>query len=243
MRGRLLPAFAVCVCIAALSARGRVDGAAAPGEQGTIAGHVRWTGKLPGNTVIRMGVDPLCAKINAGTTVVQESAVASRDGGLANVFVKVQGSFPQAPAPTDSVTIDQKGCVYRPRVVGALVGQTLRIMNSDPLLHNIHSLSDKSNAFNVGQPMAGMVYEVRLEDEEMLRVKCDIHRWMTAYVGVVGHPYFAVTGDGGTFTIRDVPAGTYTMHAWHELYGTLEQPVRVEPGATTALDFTYPASP
>ena len=116
-------------------------------------------------------------------------------------------------------------------------------MNSDPLLHNIHSLSDKSNAFNVGQPMPGMVYEVRLEDEEMLRVKCDIHRWMTAYVGVVSHPYFAVTGDGGRFTIRDVPAGTYTMQAWHELDGTLEQPVRVEPGATTALDFTYPASP
>ena len=115
--------------------------------------------------------------------------------------------------PADPVVIDQRNCVFVPRVVGA----------------------------RLGQPMEGMVHEVRLGAEEgMLQIKCDRHRWMTEYVGTVAPPYFAVSDRGGTFTIEGVPAGTHTVQAWHEVYGTLTQTVRVEAGAVTMADFTYP---
>ena len=180
-------------------------------EVGTIKGRVRLTGKSPGNAVIRMGVDPMCGKMNAGKQVVQEQVVVSADGGLANAFVRLQGSFPRAAAPTQPVTIDQRACFYIPRVVGAQVGQTLQVRNSDPMLHNVHSLSSGTNGFNVGQPSAGMVYTFQLKQEEiMLRLKCDVHRWMTAYIGVVSHPYFAVSGTGGR--VRDRERACWDLH-------------------------------
>ena len=145
--------------------------------------------------------------------------------------------FPARPLPTQPVTIDQRACFYLPRVVGAQVGQTLQVRNSDPMLHNVHSLSAGGNGFNVGQPSAGMVYTFQLKEEEvMLRLKCDVHRWMTAYIGVVSHPYFAVSGTGGTFEIANVPVGTYTIQTWHERYGSLTRPVRVTAGATAIVD-------
>jgi len=214
--------------------------AAAQAKVGTIKGRVRLTGKSPGNAVIRMGVDPMCRKINAGKQVVQEQVVVSADGGLANAFVRLQGSFPRTTAPTQPVTIDQRACFYLPRVVGAQIGQALQVRNSDPMLHNVHSLSGGGNGFNVGQPLAGMVYTFPLKDEEiMLRLKCDIHRWMTAYIGVVSHPYFAVSGTGGTFEIANVPVGTHTIQTWHERYGSLTRPVRVTAGTTAIVDVPY----
>ena len=214
--------------------------AGAQARGGTIKGRVRLTGKSPGNAVIRMGVDPMCGKMNAGKQVVQEQVVVSADGGLANAFVRLQGSFPRTTAPTQPVTIDQRACFYLPRVVGAQVGQALHVRNSDPMLHNVHSLSVGGNAFNVGQPSAGMTYTFQLKQEEvMLQLKCDVHRWMTAYIGVVSHPYFAVSGGEGTIEIANVPVGTYTIQAWHELYGDLMQPVRVSPGAMTTVNFAY----
>jgi plastocyanin len=208
--------------------------------RGTIKGHIRLAGKLPGNPIIRMGMDPMCARINTGKRTVQETVVASLDGSLANVFVTVQGSFPQAPAPTEPATLDQRGCVYAPRVVGVRTGQTLQVRNSDDLLHNVHGLSARGNGFNVSEPKAGMVQAFHLKDEEvMVRVKCDIHSWMTAYVGVVNHPYFAVSGGTGLFEIANVPAGTHKIQAWQERYGPLTQTVRVRAGATTTVDFTY----
>jgi len=214
--------------------------AAAPANVGTIKGRIRLTGKPPGNPVIRMRVDPMCAKVNAGKLVVQETVVTSADGGLADVFVRVQGSFSSTPVPAEPVTIDQRACIYTPRVVGARVGQTLQVRNSDRLLHNVHTLSAGTNSFNIGQPLAGMVYQFQLKDEEiMLRLKCDVHRWMTAFVGVVSHPYFAVSRSDGTFEIDNVPVGTHTVQAWQERYGPLTQPVRVRRGATAPVTFAY----
>jgi plastocyanin len=207
---------------------------------GTIKGHIRLTGKLPGNPVIRMGMDPKCSQINAGKRVIQENVVASLDGSLANVFVGLQGPFPQTPVPSQPVTIDQRGCVYGPRVVGVRVGQLLQIRNDDDLIHNVHSLSARGNSFNVSEPKAGMVQQFQLKDEEvMLRVKCDIHSWMTAYVGVVSNPYFAVSSTAGTFEIDNVPPGNRTIQAWHERYGPLTKSVRVQAGSTTTVDFVY----
>ena len=210
------------------------------GNTGTIKGHVRLTGPLPGNPIIRMGMDPMCTKSNAGKRVIQEYVVASLDGSLATVFVRLQGNFPQTPVSTQPVTIDQHGCVYTPRVVGMRVGQTLQIKNSDAFLHNVHGYSGKDNSFNVGQPVAGQVSTFKPKNEEvMLHVQCDIHKWMNAYVGVTNNPYFAVSDTAGNFTIDKVPAGTYTIEAWQEKYGPVTKTITVKPGATTTIDFAY----
>src|SRR6516165_4889478 len=121
----------------------------AQGNTGTIKGRVHLTGKLPGNPIIRMGMDPMCAKMNAGKRVIQEYVAASLDGSLANVFVRLQGNFPQTPVPSQPVTIDQRSCIYTPRVVGLRVGQTLQFKNSDGFLHNVHGYSGKDNGFNI----------------------------------------------------------------------------------------------
>src|SRR5215472_17722708 len=128
---------------------------------GTIKGHVRLTGKLPGNPIIRMGMDPMCSKMNAGKRVIQQYVVATADGSLANVFVRLKGNVPQTPVPAQPVVIDQQACVYTPRVVGARVGQTVQVKNSDMLLHNVDASSGKGNGFNVAQPRAGLVYEFK----------------------------------------------------------------------------------
>ena len=209
-------------------------------KAGTIRGHIGMTGKVPGNPIIRMGMDPMCAKLNAGKRTVQETVAASADGSLANVFVSLQGTFPATPVPTGPVTIDQRGCMYFPRVIGARVGQTVQVRNSDDLYHNVHGVSTHGNDFNISQPKAGIVQELRLKDPEiMLKVVCDVHRWMTAFVGVMSHPYFATTDGGGAFAIANVPAGNYTIQAWHELFGVLTQTVRVTEGSTNTVEFAY----
>ena len=197
--------------------------AAAPAPTGTLKGRVKLSGEAPGNKVIRMGMDPMCAKMWAGKKPgpVDEVVVTSDDGGLMNAFVKLDGSFPGTPVPAQPVLLDQRGCFYHPRVVGARVGQVLRIKNSDNLLHNVHSSSSHRNSFNFGQPQAGISSDFKLADEEMLKLGCDVHRWMTAWVGVVDHPYFAVSGADGSFVISNVPAGKRTISVWHERFGTL----------------------
>jgi len=230
-----------CCVIVIIAGPVSIGAGQAPGAQrGTIKGHVRVAGKAPGNPIIRMGMDPMCSQMNAGKRVVQETVVANLDGSLANVFVSLQGSFPRTPVPTGPVTIDQRGCVYRPRVVGMQVGQTLLVRNSDALLHNVHGLSAHGNGFNVSEPAAGVVQTFRPAKEEiMLHITCDVHRWMTSYVGIVSHPYFAVTSGGGTFEIANVPAGTHTIQAWHERFGVLSQTVRVNGGGTATVEFAF----
>ena len=159
-----------------------------------------------------------------------------------NAFVKLDGAFPGTPVPAQPVLLDQKACFYRPRVLGARVGQVLRARNSDNLLHNVHSSSSHRNGFNFGQPVAGITSDFKLADEEMLKIGCDVHRWMTAWVGVVDHPYFAVSGADGSFVISNVPAGKRTITVWHEQFGKLTKAVDVKEGGTTAVDFAYPAA-
>jgi len=207
---------------------------------GTIKGKVRLTGKLPGNPVIRMGMDPKCNEMNKGKQTVNEKVKAAIDGSLANVFVHLEGKFPSTPVPKTPVVIDQQSCVYTPRVVGVRVGQTLEIRNSDNLMHNVHSVTNLNNGFNVAQPKAGAVNSFPMKSEEvMLRIGCDVHNWMFAWVGVVANPYFAVTDNTGSFQITGVPPGTYTIDAWQEVYGTVKQNVKVTAGGTATVDFTY----
>jgi len=232
--------YATVICLATTFAIGGGQRVQAQGGTGTIEGHVRLTGAAPANPLIRMGRDPICAKLNQGKRPVQDIVVRAEDGGLANTFVEVEGSFPQTPVPSDPVVINQRNCMYVPRVVGARVGQTLRLINSDTLLHNLHAISAKGNEFNETQPHSDMVFNYQLKAEEhMLRIKCDVHSWMTAYVGVVTNPYFAVSAADGAFKIASVPAGRYTVKTWHERYGSVTQTVEVKPGATATVDFSY----
>jgi plastocyanin len=211
-------------------------------QGGTITGHVKLTGPAPANAKIPMGADPNCLTINAGKRVVQETVLRAADGGLANVFVSMKGSFPAA-AGGPAAVIDQRGCTYHPRIQGARVGQTLEVRNSDATLHNIHSMTTKGNAFNTGQPQAGMVFKYQLKSEEvMLHVKCDVHPWMTGYLGVVNHPYYAVSDGTGSFKIANVPAGKQTIQIWHERYGFLTQTVDVKAGGNSNVEFAYTGS-
>ena len=233
MRSRIVFLLLACSIVTAADAVAQTN-------TGTIKGHVRLTGKLPGNPIIRMGMDPMCSKMNAGKRVVQQYVVATIDGSLANVFVRLKGNVPQTPIPTQPVVIDQQACVYTPRVVGARVGQTVQVKNSDMLLHNVDGLSGKNNGFNIAQPRAGLVYEFKPKNEEiMLHLKCDVHNWMNAYVGIVTNPYFSVSNTMGTFEIGRVPPGTYMLEAWHERFGLVSKPVTVKAGAIASVDFDY----
>ena len=209
-------------------------------KAGIIEGRVLLAGQAPANPIIRMGADPKCSRQSSGRRAVQQYVLRSADGGLANAFVDLQGTFAATKPSADLVTLDQRGCLFAPRVFGMHVGQTLRIRNSDPLLHNVHSLSTRGNTFNVSQPQAGMIYKVALKNPDVImRVKCDVHSWMTAYIGVEPHPYFATSGEQGTFRIADVPAGRYSIRTWHERYGQLMQPVSVHAGKTTTIALEY----
>ena len=239
-QGALSCALLVALCLLPCALGPAV---AAQTPTGTIRGRVTFTGKEPGNKVIRMGMDPMCAAANAGKRPVNEVYLVGDNNTLGNVFVKLEGSFPETPVPSQPVELDQSACFYRPRVVGARVGQTLRIKNNDNLLHNVHSESTKNNEFNFAQPVKGMQRDVTLKNEEILRIGCDVHRWMIAWVGVVSHPYFAVSDANGTFTIANVPAGRRTITAWHEALGTLTKVVDVKAGQTATVDFIYTQKP
>jgi len=230
--------------LALVSAGSRASAPAQPPDSGgTVVGHVKLATAPPPNAPIRMGADLKCLEINGGKPVDQEVVLRDPDGGLRNAFVSLQGTFPASAPPGEPVTIDQQGCVYHPRVQGARVGQTLAVKNDDDTLHNIHSLSTKGNQFNTGQPKAGLVFTVPLKAEEvMLHVRCDVHPWMSGYLGVLPHPYFAVSGAQGAFTIAHVPPGHYTVQAWHERYGTVSQPVDVKAGGATVVEFSYSGS-
>jgi len=237
--------FALAVALLATGVPVHVGAQNAAGT-GTIKGLVKLTGPAPANPPIRMGADPLCAKLTreSGKRPIQEFVVTDGKGGLANAFVELQGTFTNVPAaPKDPVVIRQQGCVYSPRVVGIRVGQPLRLVNADTLLHNLHGISAKDNGFNHTQPQSGAVDNfVMKSPETMLHVTCDVHSWMSAWVGVEPHPYFAVSGPDGSFTIANVPAGRRTIRAWQERYGWIMRTIDVKPGATTTVDLSYTGS-
>ena len=206
---------------------------------GTIVGHVHYMGQTPVNPLIRMGADPRCNRLYVGKRPTSQTFVVGADGAMANVLVNVDGSFPATPVPTTPVVLNQKDCQYDPRVLGARLGQTLQVRNEDPTEHNVHSLSKAGNDFNTTQPIKGMPFDYKLKAGEILRVTCDNHTWMTAYIAILDNPYFSVSGTDGSFTISNVPAGRQTVKAWHEVMGTQTQMVDVQAGKMTTVDFTF----
>jgi plastocyanin len=142
--------------------------------------------------------------------------------------------------PAEPVVLDQKGCCYSPHVFGAQVGQKLVVRNSDPVTHNVHSFAKKNKAFNQSQQSGGKAIEQVLDKEEVLmQLKCDIHGWMSSYVGVVPHPFFAVTGAAGSFEITGLPPGEYTLSAKHEVFGAQKTTITVSEGGTVEASFTF----
>ena len=211
---------------------------------GAIAGTVMLEGTPPEAETIRMNSDPVCAQ-EAGNTTQTEYFVVGDDGSLANVFVYVKEGLGDRtfPTPTEPVQLDQDGCRYLPHVFGIQVGQTLQVRNGDPTLHNIHAMPATNSEFNTGQPIEGMTFDHEFtEVEVMVPFKCDVHSWMNAYVGVVPHPYYAVSGDGGAFDISSLPPGDYVIEAWHEELGTQTQNITVGESETVEISFTFTVS-
>ncbi|HUL02948.1 MAG TPA: carboxypeptidase regulatory-like domain-containing protein [Gemmatimonadales bacterium] len=220
------------------------SGAAPNGPLGTatVTGKVTFLGKAPENPPIDMSAEAAC-KAAYPTTPHQPIVVVNPNGTLANVFVYVKTGLPpdaRYTPPATPVTIDQQGCLYHPRVFGIMVGQTLAIKNSDQLLHNIKALGKLNRPFNISQPTANMTTDRTFAATEvMLPFECNVHGWMHAYAGVLPHPFFATTGTDGTFTIANLPAGTYTLEFWHEQYGTREVTVTVADHETKTVDVRY----
>ncbi|HZS04469.1 MAG TPA: carboxypeptidase regulatory-like domain-containing protein [Blastocatellia bacterium] len=212
-----------------------------PQTAGVVTGRVLFAGKKPVRKKVDMDEEPQCAKLHE-SAVFDDLIAAESDGALANVFVYVKQGLEDKKfePPADPVVIDQKGCWFGPRVIGIQAGQTLKVTNSDPLTHNIHPLAQVNRDWNQSQaPGAEPLTRRFTQPEVMIRVKCNIHSWMHAWVGVVAHPYFAVTGKDGSFQLRDVPPGTYTVEAWQEELGRLDQQVSLAPAGKGEIVFRF----
>ncbi len=212
-----------------------------PATAGTLTGTATLEGTAPDQKAIQMAADPVCAKLHSAPVMTQ-FVVANDDGTLANVFVHVKGGLEgrSFPTPSEAVLLNQEGCTYDPHVFGIMVGQDLNILNSDDTLHNIHAMPTDNAQFNIGQPIKGLTTTRSFENAEvMVPFKCDVHKWMNSYAGVVDHPYFAVTGPDGSFNIPDLPPGDYVVEAWHERLGTKEMNITVGEKETVEANFAF----
>ena len=209
-------------------------------EAGTIKGTVNFDGAPPKLRPLRMDADPGCAKKHSGP-VAPEVLVLGEGQTLANIFVYVKSGVPDKsyPTPSDPVVMDQNGCQYKPHVMGVMVGQPFKVVNSDGLLHNVHSLPKINASFNRAMPAAVKEAEYTFTKEEfMFKIKCDVHPWMGAWVAVMTHPYFDVSSTDGSYTLTDLPPGTYEIEAWHEKLPAQTSTVTVGDGDET-VNFTF----
>ena len=220
-----------------------VPAQAAPAAAGSasLTGTVVYEGRVPNLPALKMDADPGCAKKHS-EPVRAETLVLGEGNALANAFVWAKSGVAQGawPVPSEPVVLDQRGCQYKPHVSGLMVGQPLKILNSDQLLHNIHSLPKINSSFNRAMPASVTEAEFSFSKEEVLfKVKCDVHPWMNAWIGVVSHPFFAVTGTDGKFTISGLPAGTYEIEAWHEKMDARTASITLADGEAGSVDFSF----
>ena len=216
----------------------RVD----PATASTLSGRVTVDGAVPENARIKMSGDPVCER--AHKDGVSFETYVTENSGLGNVFVYVKDGLGKYyfDVPSEPVKLDQDGCMYKPHVFGVRVGQNIEFTNSDATAHNVHALPNANQEFNFSQQIQRQK-DTRFftTPEVMVRFKCDMHSWMSAYAGVLDHPYFAVTTAAGKFELKDVPAGTYTIEAWHEKLGTQTQTVTLGEKDSKEVTFTFKA--
>ena len=209
--------------------------------EASITGKVLLDGKAPRAKAINMGADPKCKAMRKGKDLEDETFIVGKDGELANVFVSISKGLPDKKweVPKEPVKLSQEGCQYKPHVFGMMAGQPLEIVNDDATNHNVHSLPKENKEFNFAQPNKGMTKTLDdIDKPETFKIKCDVHAWMGTYAHVMEHPFFAVTGEDGTFKIdiADLPAGEYELTYWHESGAEETATIKVEAGKENKAD-------
>lgn len=238
MKKHLRVLFSIGSTLILLLAFGQVSSAA------TITGKALFEGQPPQAEAIKMDADPNCMLLHSNT-VSSDSVIVNSNGSLKNVFIYIKDglSGKTFEVPKTPVAFDQKGCQYSPKVFGIQAGQPLEILNSDNTLHNVHALPSNSPQFNLGMPIQGMkLKKTFAKPEVMVKIKCEVHPWMSAYAGVLDHPFYSVSGDDGSFEIKNLPPGQYVVESWHEKYGSQTQNVAIgADGDTQDISFQYKA--
>lgn len=220
-------------------ATGQTQGEAAPLGSAQIFGVVHFEGTPSPPRTIDTAQDPNCKS-------VQSESVEVKDEHLQNVYVYIKDGLPSGnyAAPSEPAVLDQQGCRYVPHVVALMVGQELEIRNSDPTMHNVHAAARVNEGWNLSQSEHDKPATTTFAKPElMVPVQCNVHPWMKMYLNIAAHPFFAVSGTDGAFTIRNLPAGTYTVAALHEKLGEKTQKITVkEKGETVKVDFAFSAA-
>ena len=211
------------------------------GDEGSITGKIAFTGAAPKLKAIQMDADAFCATRHK-EPVYPETVVVNGNGTLRNVFVYVKSGLEGKTfaVPADPVVLDQNGCQYKPHVVGIQARQNLKVVTSDDTTHNIHPMPKVNREWNVSQPpKADPIIQSFSRPEISVPVKCNQHPWMRAWIQVVDHPFFAVTGEDGSFEIKGLPPGNYEIEAIQEEYGAQTQKVTVAAKQPVTADFTF----
>jgi len=210
---------------------------------GSVSGVVKLDGTAPKFKPINMSADPYCVKANS-KPVLPDQVVVGAGNTLANVvvYVKTGAEDYSFPTPSEAVTLDQKDCMYTPHVVALMVGQQLSVVNSDDTTHNIHPTPADNREWNKSQPpKAAAITDTFARPEVAIPVKCNVHPWMKGYIAVMANPYYAVTDKDGKFELKNLPPGTYTIEAWQEKYGVVDQSVTIGAKESKTSDFTFKA--
>jgi len=230
----LLFVSAIMLC----SAR-RIETTAAAGGA-SVAGVAKFKGTAPRPTPIVMSADPFCAKAHSSPATT-EDLLTDPNGGLENVVVYISDGLGTStfPVPDEPAVMEQKGCQYKPHVLAMRAGQKLKVVNDDDTTHNIHPTPNNNREWNVVQPHGVPIEQVFAREEIAISVKCNIHPWMRSYIAVLKNPYFAVTAKNGSFELKNLPAGSYTIQAWHEKLGTRTQKITLTGEATQNVEFVF----
>lgn len=239
-RTLILSFLLVAICQPAIKEGNPLKEATDTVDLAALTGIVKFEGKLPSAAIINMHADPQCAQQHNAPIFSQE-LVTDAKSGLQNVIVFVADGLGDRAfsQPSESVIVDQKGCMYQPHVLAIRANQTLEVMNEDPTSHNVHPVPANNREWNKAEPPGSRVEATFSREEIAIPVKCNIHPWMRSYIAVLKHPYFAVTGQDGSFDLRGLPPGTYLIEAWHEKLGTATQKITVGAGETKTVDFVF----
>jgi plastocyanin len=208
-----------------------------------VTGTITFAGTPPALKPLAMDAEPVCHKKHGAKPAANEALVLGAGNAMGNIIVWVSKGLPAGktyPAPSTPVVLNQDGCVYMPHVMGIMVGQTYRILNSDGILHNIHTMSKVNPQFNKGMPASlKEATTVFNKPEEVFHIKCDVHPWMSAWMAVFTHPFFSATATDGKFTISGLDPGTYEITAWHERLGPQTASVTVGANDKKTQDFKF----